>query len=332
MEPALLIQERLQLKEQPRLQKLHGDASNRVYYRTKISDRSVIVMQLPDGASSISEEISNQPPPTELPFLNMARFLSGRGLPVPQVLHDFHPIILLEDLGNVTLEQQLQSTPTQRLYWYQRAIDLLTTFQQQTHDAGCIAFQRRFDETLLDWEFDHFIEYGIEARQGIKLSAKNRQALRHEMHAITLALTQGPQVLVHRDFQSRNLMVQDDQLRLLDFQDALMGPLPYDLVGLLRDSYISLNNSELNSLIAYFLKQSSSPMDHAAFQKIFDWMTVQRKLKDAGRFVYIDRVKGNPNFLPYVIPSLLYVRQALERQPELNPLFKLLKKYAPELS
>jgi aminoglycoside/choline kinase family phosphotransferase len=150
------------------------------------------------------------------------------------------------------------------------------------------------------------------------------------MGQVTDRLTAMPQVLVHRDFQSRNLMVHDDALRLLDFQDALMGPLPYDLVALLRDSYVSLSPLLIDELIEYYLSLRRTGIRGADFLVMFDLMTIQRKLKDAGRFVYIDRVKGNASFLRHIPNSLLYVREAFERQKEQEELFHLLKRYVPE--
>lgn len=332
MDTAKILQEQLKLSSPPQLQKLHGDASNRIYYRTNLDGKSVIIMQLPEGASSISEEISKAPPPSELPFLNVQRYLQQQGLPVAKVTHNFGRILVLEDLGDVTLEKEVKQNAGQQLSWYQKAIDLLIRIQGLKTTGSCIAFQRSFDASLLHWEFDHFLEYGIEVRQGVKMDPEDLKIIKQGMNFITFGLTKLPQVFVHRDFQSRNLMVQGGKLRLIDFQDALLGPSLYDLVALLRDSYVTLPWTLVEQLIDYYLENVGAQYDPVFFKKMFDWMTIQRKLKDAGRFVYIDRVKKNPNFLPYIKPSLRYVREALERQEELRPLFGALKKYVPEFS
>ncbi len=327
------------------LDKLHGDASNRIYYRLRlVSGNTLILMQLPAGASSISEEVTNlNNPPQELPFVNIHRYLLERKLPVPEIkaFDRKKGWMILEDLGDLTLEKKLLScSPEEQKGWYRRAISLLVHFQavSQTRDPDCLAFQRSFDETLLDWEFDHFLEYGIEARRSLKIPEEEKKAMHQGTRFITFALTKLPQVLVHRDFQSRNLMLdpKNQSLRLLDFQDALMGPLPYDLVALLRDSYVALPWSAVSELIEIYLdereKKLGLALDRRLFQKTFDWMTIQRKLKDAGRFVYIDRVKKNPSFLPHIPNSLAYAREAFERQPELENLFSTLKKYVPEFN
>lgn len=311
------------------LTKLHGDASNRVYYRAALNEqKSFIVMQLPEGASSVSEEITNlKQKPTELPFLAVQRYLESLKIPVPKVFAKEDRLILLEDLGDETFEKKILTASSEYEIetWYRKAIDLLKQIQKSTQSSNqkCIAQERSFDATLLNWEFDHFFEYGITARTGEKIS--DLDVLRKEAHAITDKILGFQKVFVHRDYQSRNLMIRDGELVLLDFQDALMGPLPYDLVALLRDSYIALPSPLLLQLIAYF-----SGGDEVDFLKSFDLMTVQRKLKDAGRFVYIDRVKKNPSFLKHIPNSLAYVREAFERQPDTHAFYEVLKKYVPE--
>ncbi|MBI2981164.1 MAG: phosphotransferase [Deltaproteobacteria bacterium] len=321
-----------------KLVKLHGDASCRTYFR-EIDDRgrTRILMQLPEGKSSVSEEITNlNSTPEEPPFLNIARYLKDHGIPVPEVL-GFDPVrrqIFLEDLGDETFEKKLSGfTESKKVDLYRKAIDLLVDFQSlmEKPDRSCIAFQRSFDEILYNWEFDHFLEYGIEARFGKKVPQKEREIFVAETRRISRLLSELPKTLVHRDFQSRNLMCQGENLRLIDFQDALLGPFPYDLVALLRDSYVNLPWSLVDSLIDYYLKIIKDKGENASqFNKNFDWLTIQRKLKDAGRFVYIDRVKGNASFLKHIPISLEYVRSALSRQPELGRLRQFLAQYVPE--
>jgi hypothetical protein len=315
------------------LTKLQGDASYRIYYRLAVKDgRTFIVMKLPEGKASASEEITNlKSKPAEIPFVNMDRFLKAKGLPVPEIhfADEKSGILILEDFGDETLEKRVSAASDEiRRNWYRKAIDLLVDFQKRTAapDPACIAYQRSFDATLLNWEFDHFLEYGVEVRLGLKIPESDANEIRALTGRITETLTRLPQVLSHRDFQSRNLMIQDEGLRLLDFQDALMGPLPYDLVALLRDSYVSLSPSLLSELVDYYAEKRGT----ASFREMFDLMTIQRKLKDAGRFVYIDRVKGNPSFLKHIPNSLHYVSEAFERRAEQRELFRLLKKYVPE--
>ncbi len=333
-----IFAERLKISPQGlKLTKLQGDASYRIYYRLTLPEgRTFVVMKLPEGKASASEEITNlKSKPAEIPFVNVDRFLSRRGLPVPEIHYadEKSGILVLEDVGDETLEKRVAAAPDDvRRAWYLKSIDLLVEFQQRTAetDSDCVAYQRSFDATLLNWEFDHFLKYGVEERLGLKIPRKDAQAIRALTGKVTDRLTALPQVLVHRDFQSRNLMIQDGSLRLLDFQDALMGPNPYDLVALLRDSYVGLSPVLIDELIDYYLERRRMGIRGADFLMMFDLVTIQRKLKDAGRFVYIDRVKGNPTFLKHIPSSLGYVREAFERQAEQKELFDLLKKYVPE--
>lgn len=315
---------------EPVLEKLHGDASYRTYYRCPLGQgRSVIIMQLPPGKSSVSEEISNlKTKPAEMPFINVARYLAELDLPVPKILHKApdNSFLVLEDLGSQTLESQIKKTPADLELWYQRAIELLVMFQTKTAlKSNCLAFERSFDATLFNWELDHFLEYGIEARYDKKLSPSQRKEFSQHAESLTNRLVQLPQTLTHRDFQSRNLMIKEGKIFLIDFQDALLGPRAYDLVALLRDSYIHLDPKTLDRLLDFYEERSG-----VAIRKDFWLITIQRKLKDAGRFVFIDRVKKNSSFLPYIRSSLDYVQAAFKERPELSDFYQFLKPFVPE--
>jgi N-acetylmuramate 1-kinase len=323
------------------LQKLHGDASYRTYFRKKeAGGRSIILMQMPSGKASASEEITNlKASPTKPPFLNIAQFLKQAGLPVPEIYEfkEKEAQILLEDLGDITFEKVLaQTTPNQKMAWYKKAIQLLIQFRACKKDSTCLLFERSFDATLYNWEFDHFLEYGIESRAQQKLTTKDKETFTNESQKITDSLLKLPLGPTHRDFQSRNMMVRNEKLWLLDFQDALLGPAQYDLVALLRDSYIELDWATVDSLIDYYLEKCrgkarlAPTSDIKHFKKMFDYVTIQRKLKDAGRFVYIDRKKKNDSFLKHIPVSLRYVKEALERRSELRPLYYFLKKHVLE--
>lgn len=319
------------------IQKMHGDASYRTYFRVHRTDgASCVIMELPAGKASASEEITNfQGELTEPSFVQIDRALAEAGLPVPKVFHYSAPDrwIVLEDCGDVLFADRVRDTdaPT-RAHWYRQAIDLLAALQAKSRRIprdGCIALQRSFDETLLNWEFDHFLEYALEAR-GHHLSAGEKSCFLHHTRAMTEQMRKRPFLFTHRDFQSRNLIVRDDQLILLDFQDALLGPYVYDLVSLLRDSYVALSQDELEVFTGYFADCVSRDAD--IVRRDFDLVTVQRKMKDAGRFVYIDRVKGNPQFLSYLPASLAYVREALRRLPDHGALVAMLTPHIPEWS
>ncbi|MFH1874554.1 MAG: phosphotransferase [Pseudomonadota bacterium] len=332
-----LLQQELELADKiENLTKLYGEASNRTFYRLHLAGgKTFIIMQLPKGAASVSEEITNlKDKPKELPFLNINYYLKNIGIKVPQafVYSKKNNLIILEDLGDDLLARKVENTDQdQQKIWYQKAIDLLVELQTKTakpDQVGCIAFQRSFDAYLLNWEFDHFLEYGIECRLNKKISDSDKNILVEQMHQITEEIANLPYGFTHRDFQSTNIMVKENELYLIDFQDALLGPRVYDLVALLRDSYVELSTELVEDLLKYYAKKQG--VDFNLLQKEFDLVTCQRKLKDAGRFVYIDQVKNNPKYLKFIPLSLAYVREALERLPEYKELYHILEKYVPE--
>lgn len=326
---------------------LAGDASNRRYYRAIVTGgppHSVIVMQLaePEAFKQSEEAVSGAAHQiSELPFTNIMAHLAKANVPVPTLHHYDRSagLLYLEDFGDVTLAEAVSRADAANLESrYKQAINVLVRMQFNATtpaDPGCLAFHRSFDVPLLLWEFDHFLEYGIEARNGGPLPDGERTAIRRECERIADLLASQPRVFTHRDYHSRNLMVDGLRLGVIDFQDALMGPATYDLASLLRDAYIQLDETLIDDLVAYYLDQLEERRfvwaDRAAFRRLFDLTSIQRNLKAAGRFVYIDRVKGNPKFLDDVPRVLGYVKRNLRKYPELETLRRYITPYVPEL-
>src|ERR1700687_456342 len=175
----------------------------------------------------------------------------------------------------------------------------------------------------------------MEAWSGRKPSAPERVVLDAIFRRLSAQLAAEPRGFTHRDYQSRNIMVKDGELVVIDFQDALQGPRQYDLVALLRDSYVELDRPLIDRMLKRYLQrlavEGGPALDGHEFVAFFDLLTVQRKLKDAGRFVFIDQVKKNPSFLAHIPSSLRYVRDALKRRPELREVEEILQKHVPEL-
>ncbi len=320
----------------PHLLTLPGGASVRRYHRVTLDGgklSSLIVMELGDNPMQ-SEEAAKAGAPAELPFINVQRYLARAGVAVPQVYRydSERGLVYLEDLGDVTFESRvLDADDEVRGRYYRLAIDQLAALQRYaaTHpDPACVAFSRGFDFDLLKWELDHFREYGLEA-QGLTPTPAEHDELERIFRRIAEELAAEPRIFVHRDYQSRNLMVQDGadgpRLRVIDFQDALLGTRAYDLVGLLRDSYVALSPTLLDALVGHYVARVET--DAAPFSRLFDLQVVQRKLKDAGRFVFIDRVKHNPTFLKHIPNSLDYVARSLSRLPELATLREILSRH-----
>jgi aminoglycoside/choline kinase family phosphotransferase len=285
------------------------------------------------------EEVTKGGAPAVNPFVDVQRYLSGLGVRVPAI-HAFYEadgLMVLEDLGDEMLETRLLAgTPPQPLY--EAAIDQLARLRAaaEARPSGCVAFTRSFDEELYRWELDHFREWGLEAWKGATLSPSEQAVVDREFDRIARALAAEPRGFTHRDYQSRNLMVlpSGDQA-VIDFQDALLGPRQYDLVALLRDSYVELEPAFIDAMLRRYLEKLAAAggprLDPVAFRATFDLLTVQRKLKDAGRFVFIDRVKKNPGFLVSIPASLRYVREAFARRPDLGELQAVLARHVREL-
>ena len=335
-------------------QSLAGDASNRRYYRLVLANApvgSLILMQLadPEGFKASEEAVSGSNGDiAELPFLNVLKHLRALNVPVP-VLHYYDEpggLLYLEDFGDLTLADAWTSAddPIKLECLYTQAIDTLVQIHLQAHSpehSPCVAFRRAFDVPLFMWEFEHFLEYGIVARQEKPMCSDDYVVIREAFQGIAEFLVAQPQVFTHRDYHSRNLMVDGERLGVIDFQDALLGPATYDLASLLRDSYVALEEAMVDRLIDRYIqgmgdglnKEMQQKMlltDRVAFRRVFDFTSMQRNLKAAGRFVYIDRVKHNPKFLADIPRTLGYVRNNLEKYSEFKKLLTHLFPYVME--
>ena len=319
------------------VRRLAGHASMRSYWRVGRPGASLVVMVMPPDARP--EEVTKGGAPAVNPFVDVQRYLESLGVRVPAIHAFYEPegLMVLEDLGDEMLETRLLAGEA-REPLYRTAIDQLARLRAaaERRPGGCIAFGRSFDRDLYHWELMHFLEWGLEAWKGARLSPAERQVVDRDFERMARALEGEPKGFTHRDYQSRNLMVlPTGEQAVIDFQDALLGPRQYDLVALLRDSYVELPADLVDAMLRRYVEQLAAAggprLDPAPFRETFDLLTVQRKLKDAGRFVFIDRVKKNPDFLRSIPASLRYVREALGRRPDLAELREVLARHVPEL-
>jgi len=324
-----------------RIVTLKGDASSRRYHRLFMPDglqpNRLIVMELPEDALRSDEAVGGDTP-EELPFLNVARHFKEAGLRVPEIHLDAvaEGAVLLEDLGDELLVGVIRNKEEDTLRdWYAAAVDLMADMHERMWPIpdSCIASRRNFDYALLRWELDHYREWGLEARQDITLSPDRRARLDRAFDELAREIDRLPKGFVHRDYQSRNLMVLQKKpspasLAIIDFQDAFIGPRIYDLAALLNDSYVALPFRLKEEIIARYANKRN--LDFDTLRQEFHLVTVQRKLKDGGRFVFIDRVKHNPAFLAFVDASFERVKDALAALPGHEPLKEILAEAAPE--
>jgi aminoglycoside/choline kinase family phosphotransferase len=310
----------------PRVVPLTGDASDRRYYRVLVPDAPSIVLSL-YSAPFVFDELS---------FVNVGRLLQQMPAPVPDVIGHAEDIgvLALEDLGDVTLQAHLgAASAAEHAALYRQAVALIAMMQKrgaELADARYLPYGIAFDVEKLSWELDFFIKHFIEAYRGITIGPAALDELRAEFRPLVEALAGEPRVLCHRDYHSRNLMLHHDQLYIIDFQDARMGPDTYDLVSLLRDSYVDLPDQTVDELIAYFLALKGETGAQAAFRQRFDLMALQRNLKALGTFGYQTTARRNPVYIQYIPRTLRYVRDNLAHLPMFGRLQGLLAAHVEE--
>lgn len=296
---------------------LTGDASDRRYFRVLLKDGSPIVLAMHAGPIDFEA----------MPFVSIARLLAAVPLPVPRILHHSNElgVLGLEDLGDVTLQAHLgAATPAEHAALYRQAVTLIVRMQQRAEDLRSDEYPPygiAFDVEKLSWELEFFVKHYLLAYRGAKLSDSDRDHLRDEWSAIVEELAAEPRVLCHRDYHSRNLMLHRGQLYMIDFQDARMGPDTYDLVSLLRDSYVDLTPQQVDELIAFFMALKGITGQEAAFRRRFDLMALQRNLKALGTFGYMTTSRNNTVYIQYIPRTLAYVKANLAKYPR----FKLLR-------
>jgi N-acetylmuramate 1-kinase len=306
---------------------LAGDASTRRYLRvTPRGQPAFIVALYPDPFEADA-----------LPFLNVAALFRAMELPIPAILDVAGDlgIVAQEDLGDVTLQARLdRCDAAEGTGWYEQAVDLIVSLQRQgaAHASPrYLPYGLAFDVDKLTWELDFFVRHFLEAYRGAVLTPAERDALRDQWAWIAGTLAAEPRVVCHRDYHSRNLMVHGGRLVLIDFQDARMGPDTYDMVSLLRDSYVQLAEREVDALIGRFLAASGRAAEPAAFRRRFDLMAMQRNLKALGTFGYQVAVAGRLHYAESVPGTIAYVRANLARNARFDPLRGLLAAHLPEL-
>jgi aminoglycoside/choline kinase family phosphotransferase len=188
-----------------------------------------------------------------------------------------------------------------------------------------------FDIEKLSWELHYFEKHFLEGHLGRRLSVEDRATLAEGFHRLAEEISSWPRALCHRDFHSRNLMLHRETLYWIDFQDARMGPVTYDLASLLRDSYVSLPE-ELIAQMAEEFRQKAAPGEaRDTFGWRFELMSVQRNLKALGTFGFMASVRGNEVYLPYIPGTLASARRNLARHPELEAIWRVLARHVEEL-
>jgi N-acetylmuramate 1-kinase len=313
---------------------LKGDASDRNYYRSTYVlnssseiQRSVIIMQL--------AKLEAEPD-----FNCMQKFLRNLDIPVPDIFHfdAKHGLLFLMDCGDIHLADQITEEPENTVLWYQRAVDIIVAFHIRATDTitpDSSAHSLFFDEEKLMWEMDFMLEHYVQGMLASTLTKDEMNIVREALRTLCKTLSKEDRVFTHRDYHSRNIMIHNGKLKVIDFQDARMGPCQYDLVSLLKDSYVVLNEPARNELLEYYIEcmeKNGRKVAREPFYKIFEWMSLQRNLKAIGTFAYQHKVLGNDRYLQYIEPTLDYIRQTLGNRRDLEFLSPALNSAIPTLN
>lgn len=292
-----------------------ADASFRRYFRVTLPDRTLVAMDAPPEHENCR------------PFLQVEQLFRAAGAHVPAVYGEdlVQGFLLLEDLGNRTYLDELNEESANTLYL--DAIDALIRIQLASRKDVLPTY----DEALLKREMDLFPEWYVARHLGQELSTKEQADLAGVMRSILDNNLAQPQVYVHRDYHSRNLMICETNPGILDFQDAVYGPITYDLVSLLKDAYIHWDEQQvLDWVIRYWerAKRAGLPVDPDiwAFYRDFEWMGVQRHLKVLGIFARLYHRDGKDGYLKDIPLVARYLRKACERYGALGPLLALLNR------
>ena len=300
-----------------------ADASFRRYFRVDVAPAvqashhlgpTLIVMDAPPARENVPA------------FLHVAQLFGAAGVSVPSIVAQdvAQGFLLLSDLGTSTYLQQLNLDTASVMY--AEALEALTRIQLASQPGVLPEYDRAF----LQRELNLFPEWYVGRHLGLELSAAQRTRLDGVFDALLANVTAQQQVYVHRDYHSRNLMVMDEaNPGVLDFQDALYGPITYDLASLLRDAYVHWDEEMvLDWVIRYWqrAKQLGLPVnpDIDAFYRDFEFMALQRHLKILGVFTRLYHRDGKTMYLADLPTVLDYVRKTAGRYKELRPLVQLL--------
>ena len=289
------------------------DASFRRYFRVEQAGRSLIAM--------------DAPPPHEdcRPYVHVARLLRAAGVNAPEILAEDleRGFLLLTDFGTRTYLDVLDDANAQALYL--DAIDALVRWQLASREGELPPY----DEALLRRELDLFPDWYVARHLGVALAPAQRAALDNAFRALLASNLAEPRVFVHRDYHSRNLMVTEPNPGVLDFQDAVYGPVSYDLVSLLKDAYVVWEEERVLDLaIRYWERARKAGLPVAPafdeFYRAFEWMGAQRHVKVLGIFARLYHRDGKDRYLADLPRVMAYLRAVCTRYSALAPLARLL--------
>ncbi|MEM7401152.1 MAG: phosphotransferase [Pseudomonadota bacterium] len=295
------------------LKPVSGDASFRRYFRFKSDQHQLIAVDSPP------DKESNEA------FVHVTHLLAAEGVAVPHIHYcslDFG-FFLLSDFGDRLLLDSLNDKNANDLY--AMALDSLITIQQTPAESLSL-----YDQTLLQQEMELFREWFIKKHLKINLNHDENEHLNTVFQILADDALQQPQVFVHRDYHSRNIMtIENETLGIIDYQDSVKGPITYDLVSLLRDCYISWPDEKVYALCLSFYEMLKTQgavqhIDESTFIKFFDLMGIQRHLKAVGIFSRLNIRDNKSNYLNDIPRTLNYIRLIAKKYTETEKLAEII--------
>lgn len=301
---------------------LAGDASARRYYRIIANEKTYVLM--------LWEPFNSE----TYPFLSVLNHFKKAHVHVPQVIGVGAElgVILLEDLGDLTLERKFWESAQPENSWpfYQKALDEIikihTTATQLSSQT--IAKEIQFDTAKFLWEMNYAKEHLIEGILKVSLSELQKTELIKIFTDFCEKLHNEPKVICHRDYHSRNLMLKLNQMYVIDFQDARMGPIQYDLVSLIKDSYVEISDTYAEQMLNYYFDQTHFLKDQKIskdqFYYMYEIQSVQRCFKACGSFASFMNMRNDKRYLKYLTPTLKKFMRSLTHFPEYKLLLNIL--------
>jgi len=293
------------------VQALTGDASTRRYYRVETKKESYVAC-LTD-------------PSEKSEFVVVQELLADHDIRVPKIYDKnlSKGYLLEEDLGDMTLLVKLSAiqSDVDEYEIYKKIIDeLIKIHKINANDSEEQYSKLAFDEAKLQQEVDMTHKYFLDTYLDAEINANDRKIIEEEFQSICKKISIEKRVLTHRDFHSRNIMVKNDELIIIDFQDARLGIPQYDLVSLLEDCYYELSPENVNKLKKYYwdtyLKETSLQKNEDEFNYLYDLMAVQRIYKAIGSFTFINETRNDSRYLKYVGYAFEKIRRILSKYPE----------------
>lgn len=291
---------------------LAGDASMRKYYRIVHGDRSHVLMSWDPFSPQLQD----------YPFLSVHAHFAKHKVQVPEVLATAPHLgtIILEDLGDLTLERKFWEQQNQSLvlpFYFQAVDELIKIHYACTKDRSpCTAFGVMFDEEKFVWELNYGLEHLLKRLLGVELSESLEASIKENFHHMARRLASEPKYICHRDYHSRNVMIKLGKCRVIDFQDARLGPIQYDLASLVADPYVSLSSDLTKKILDYYLSERKAlkleSLSKDEFKEVFELQVIQRCFKACGTFASCLNLRKDKRYLKHLGPALRTLVKNLE--------------------